>query len=264
MEDIRLTIMPTFKSVRKLMGFKESDNYDKNAVYKEQMSFANSRIIEDRDFFVIDKGYFGQIESEESLSLLKEEDMDEDLAYDNILKTDLEQGKYQFSARSKAIFIINTEFKFTDADQEAINRSICGEHYRGENNDGVYNEKIEGNDTVEQIFNLITNSAKKRFDYDSFSKGLENFDPDYIVFQIILSLASNESIELIIAKITSRFILSGYKLNENDLRDFIVQRKEDLGFEVLAIQMAGDSLNYGSDPLAVYLQIEDFLSKMQK
>ena len=135
MEDVRLTIMPTFKSVRKLMGFKESDNYDKNAVYKEQMSFANSRIIEDRDFFVIDKGYFGQIESEESLSLLKEEDMDEDLAYDNILKTDLEEGKYQFSARSKAIFIINTESKFTDADQEAINRSIYGNRYINKNDD---------------------------------------------------------------------------------------------------------------------------------
>ena len=117
-------------------------------------------------------------------------------------------------------------------------------------NRGSYQDSEDEADTdVEQVFNLITDSAKNRFDYSSFSENLEMFDPDFILFQIIASLACKESVDLIIAKIRNRFILSGFIPDEDYLKEFILLRKKDLGIEMLAFDIANDSINNGSNLL---------------
>jgi len=251
MESIYLTIMPSFESIRKLFGFKESDNYDSAVIFKEQKSFAHSRLIEDREIFEIEEGCIGQVISESKLCLLHEDDIDKESAYDNILEGDLPQGKYQFWARNKSILILDTNFIAQDNYSDVIERVAYDE----------FENDVE-DENIEKLFDLITNSAKNRFDYGSFSEDMNGFDSDYILFQIIASLACEEPVKLTIAKITNQFILSGAIPNEEYLKEFILQRRKDLGVEILAFNMANANLDNDADPLAVYYMVEDFLSKM--
>lgn len=207
MENIHLKVMPTLDSIFELMGIKESDNYDKVSIQNEQESRAISRIIADREFFVIEEGFVGRIAERDNLFLLHEDDMFNESEYDKPLEGDLVKGKYQFDSRESTILIINMDFKIQEEPQEISIKTYP-----------EYEEEQENDSIVDQIFNLITDSAKKKFDYKSFAKDLADFDPDYILFQIIAFLANNESVDLIISKITVRIFGMGYMLDEESLK----------------------------------------------
>lgn len=110
----------------------------------------------------------------------------------------------------------------------------------------------------ELIWDTITDSAKKRFDYDAFENKFGDH-ADYILFMTIVGYSIDESKEVITGNILSQVLMSGYKTNRDEIYDFIRDKEEKLKFEIFAANLAGRMLENGDDPIDVLQSINKIL-----
>jgi hypothetical protein len=99
------------------------------------------------------------------------------------------------------------------------------------------------NKTDEQIFKLIINSAKRRFDYSSFAENFKELSPDFaenLLLQIIVDFAENKNIEIMKITIVNKMMMIGLFLDESQLFVFLNELKEILKFEISTMKIALD------------------------
>ena len=113
------------------------------------------------------------------------------------------------------------------------------------------------------IWDYITNSAKRKFDYQSyladFPKEIGKNIPDNILWKIIMLSSSGYDEIHISSLIMSDLIMLGFMFPKDKLIPFVIDRKKDFGLEILATQIATDALNMGSAPEAVLGQVNQLL-----
>lgn len=241
-EELQIFIMPSFDSARESLGYEEYDDYNVDAVLYQQGYDGAHINIEDEEIFEIPKDYVGRINSDERYYLLSsEEELDEKEFY--LLEDDLSKGRYKLSLKDHVIYSLDDEDAYEISELDG--------------------EQEDDDPQVERIFNLITDSAKERFNFVSFSEKIGDESADSLLFQIMVSLAVGESKELIAAKITAQIMMMGFAMENDALLHFIEQREKDLAMEILALKMAKTNLDNNANPIAVYLQTEDFLAKMR-
>ena len=112
--------------------------------------------------------------------------------------------------------------------------------------------------TEDNIWNAITESAKKRFDYNTLEEELP-YGANTFLFQIIMGLAFEESKDIAALKLMNNFLVSGIGIEKKEILQFMTDNKSALGSEILASRIAGDMFNNGEDPTAVFVAISQVL-----
>ena len=123
------------------------------------------------------------------------------------------------------------------------------------------------NQFSDEELNLVTDyllqSAKKRFNYRELRKELSHFDEEFIDYNILLEIISgktlNESNQVISARILSKFLISGYMVENEEIEKMVNQKEKELGMEILCSKIAMDSLQNGAHPTTVIQQISQLL-----
>ena len=247
MKKLHVLILPDFDSFRVSMGFDEFDDDSTEAKLYQQGYNGRHMDISDNDIFEIENGFIGRINSEGNYYLLTAEE-DLECKEDYQIKKDLREGKYRFSAKDCVLY------KLDDEDDES--------------EDGIIHDSFDESEDMindeDLIWNLITDSAKSRFDYDSFSENMGDDSASDLLFQIIVALAIGESKVLTAAKLNAQIMGMDFIMENDSFVHFIEEREKDLGMEILALKIARTNLDNGADPLAVYLQTEDFISKVRE
>jgi hypothetical protein len=107
----------------------------------------------------------------------------------------------------------------------------------------------------EKLWDEITNSAKKKFDYKTFEKGIPASVADDFLFSVILSLAGKRPINIIASELQCNLMLKGFHMELDAILAFINEKKTIVGIEILASQMALDMLANGTPPEIIYANI---------
>lgn len=118
----------------------------------------------------------------------------------------------------------------------------------------------------EIIWENITDSAKRRFDYLRFSEGFAGFDghvPENVLLKVLVGLAQGDSTSEIVTGISREFLLLGLGMDEAEMEQFVNLRKEDLKVEIRATDIALTLLDQGRKPPGVLVQIRSILESAQ-
>lgn len=107
----------------------------------------------------------------------------------------------------------------------------------------------------EMLWDEITNSAKKKFDYKTFAQEIPESLADNFLFQAILLIAGNRPVLQIASELQMNLILAGFHMELDDLITFINEKKSILDLEVFASQIAMDLLADGTPPEHVYANV---------
>lgn len=110
----------------------------------------------------------------------------------------------------------------------------------------------------EKIWNTITDSAKRKFDYSSFKKDFP-FDPDNVIFKVIVGLVNKKEKEELIAELHIEMLMTGFIWKKNDIEKFIDGKESLFKTEIFATQLAFDMLQKGNAPLIVLNSISQIL-----
>jgi hypothetical protein len=122
----------------------------------------------------------------------------------------------------------------------------------------------------EQIYDLITNSAKMQFDYATFEKNFsiinESIQPyeekniaDKILWLTLLYIAMGDKPNIIALKIRNELMMSGFIIeNISSLEKFVSENIDNWNKEVGILKMASDMLNSNFASLE---QVYDLVSK---
>lgn len=110
------------------------------------------------------------------------------------------------------------------------------------------------------VWSTITESAKRRFDYDGFRNRLsasgDERVAEYILFQIITGYAEELSLEELLSKILEDMRLFGYSFSAAELEEFLADKKEILKAEILAAKEALFGFAQGKDAPSLLVQIQ--------
>ena len=113
-------------------------------------------------------------------------------------------------------------------------------------------------------WNTITESGKRRFDYDGFKNSLGDSGDDrtaeYILFQIIVGLAEELSAEEFLSKIRGDLSLFGYSLSDAEWEQLLADKNEILKTEIHAAKEALSEFSKGTDAPTVLDQVRRLLS----
>ncbi len=109
-----------------------------------------------------------------------------------------------------------------------------------------------------EIWNAITDSAKKKFDYSSFKETFP-FDPDMVIFTIIISLGTNKSEEIITLDLFNQMLMTGFIWDKGEISNFIKDKKTLFKHEIYAAQLANDMLSKGNKPVVVLAAVSQIL-----
>lgn len=116
---------------------------------------------------------------------------------------------------------------------------------------------------LDLVTDFILNSAKTRFNFPEFVQTFPQADDFFVEEEFILPLlagkAYGEDDMEIAEKIHSAFTTQGFSIKFTDLLPLIEQKSRELGREILAFQIAVDSLQQGAHPTAVVSQIAPLL-----
>ena len=115
------------------------------------------------------------------------------------------------------------------------------------------------------VWNEITDSAKKRFDYSEFQRTFADFDNDNIaeniLFLTIAGHAAGDSSGDIAAEINQQLVLIGYSFADDDLPRFISDRQFDLFREIKAMETALALFEMGLQTPGILVQVRSLLNK---
>lgn len=117
--------------------------------------------------------------------------------------------------------------------------------------------------TTDTIFDQITDSAKKKFDYESFRLGFEDlpeYVPENFLFGVISGYAIGDEEHLIRIKLHNEILMLGFIFELDAIEKFLIGKKELFSKEIFITGIAIDMLNNGSDPLAVLNFTNQFLN----
>lgn len=113
------------------------------------------------------------------------------------------------------------------------------------------------------VTNFLVKSAKTRFNYSEFIESMKQFDDEFIdhhfLNTIIMSKAGGLENREIAIEILPNILISGYMVELDDLINIVNQKEKELGLEILAAQIAMDSLQNGTHPNLIVQQISQFL-----
>lgn len=113
------------------------------------------------------------------------------------------------------------------------------------------------------VWNTITESAKRRFDYTGFKDRLsasgDERVAEYILFQVIVGYAEDLSLKELLSKIRGDLQLFGYSVSAEDLEYFLADKKEILSAEVRAAKAALSGFAQGKDAPGLTAQIQRML-----
>lgn len=116
---------------------------------------------------------------------------------------------------------------------------------------------------TELIWNIITDSAKRKFDYDSFEKQFIEIDEslaDNILFKVIIGFASNKTSERISLELFNEMMLIGFMWKLEDIQSFVNDKDKILKLEIYSSQLASSLLQDGNDPSIVLNSINQILN----
>ena len=113
------------------------------------------------------------------------------------------------------------------------------------------------------VWNAITESGKRRFDYTEFKNSLGDSGDDrtaeYILFQIIVGLAEELSSTEFASKIHGDLSLFGYSFSDDELELLLADKKEILKTEIYAAKGALSEFAAGADADGVLDQVRRLL-----
>ncbi|MBI9066100.1 MAG: hypothetical protein JEZ09_02330 [Salinivirgaceae bacterium] len=119
-------------------------------------------------------------------------------------------------------------------------------------------------DNIENIiWDTITKSAKKRFDYSAFEKQLDSPDEiiiDGIVFIIIDEFAKGESKKHVVTKVLQRALLKGLKWNEFDIIRFVNNTEHQFKVEIYTANVVYQMLKDHKDIKEVLTTVNKMLN----
>jgi len=109
------------------------------------------------------------------------------------------------------------------------------------------------------IWDAITNSAKKRFDYASFNKDFP-FVSDTIILKIVVDLASSKPKDTITTQVYDDVLTAtGEHWDTNQITQFISDKDEVFKREIFAVKRAGNMMYEGNEPDDIYYEISKFI-----
>lgn len=113
------------------------------------------------------------------------------------------------------------------------------------------------------IWNKITNSAKKKFDYKSFEAGFKEIDENLaenILFKVIVSFASEDTKEFISAKLFSEMLLIGFMWEKDQINAFLRNKDKELCLEIYVTQLANSMLEDGNNATSVLNNVNQLIN----
>jgi hypothetical protein len=114
------------------------------------------------------------------------------------------------------------------------------------------------------VWDTITESAKKRFDYHSFRRKFADMHhdnvADNVLFMTIAGHAAGDSTDQIAADINQQFLLIGCSL-EGDFKQFVVDRRSDLFREIEAAKQALAFFDMGAQTPGILVQMRSILNR---
>ena len=109
--------------------------------------------------------------------------------------------------------------------------------------------------TNETIWNAITNSAKKRFDYASFEKE-SPFVTDTILLKIIIDLASRKSTDTIASQVQKA---TNNEWSQEQIEAFIADKDEVFKREIFATKLYGNMQYEGNELEDMYYEVSKYI-----
>jgi hypothetical protein len=128
--------------------------------------------------------------------------------------------------------------------------------------EGLHLESNKQEETMQEkdIFDLIINSAKTRFDYATFEKAFSKKLADDLLFRILVHLAKGDNPGVITANIEMILLTTQGQVFEN-ANAFITDNADKWKREVDALNMSADMLNSGFYLENVFDSVSKILSK---
>ncbi len=115
------------------------------------------------------------------------------------------------------------------------------------------------------VWDTITDSAKTRFNYESFKKDLSEFDDgtiaENVLFLTILGHAQEREIGSIVSEISHQFLLLGLIGTNDEIKDFVEARLSDLPIEIKATKHALALSEMGQQTPRILVQVRSILEK---
>ena len=117
----------------------------------------------------------------------------------------------------------------------------------------------------DMVWNKITNSAKTRFDYDSFNEAFDDFGNDNIseniLFMIVAGYAEEKSSNELAEQINNELLPLGCMFSDDDLQDLLLNKSSELKSEILATSLAANLLNQGRQVPEILVQVDRILAE---
>jgi hypothetical protein len=115
----------------------------------------------------------------------------------------------------------------------------------------------------DEIWNTITASAKRRFDFAAFEKDFIEIDEnlaDNILFKVLVEHASGETINIISEKLFNEILLTGFIWRKKEIVEFLKNKEDLLKIEIYATKLAREMLNSGANLISVLNTINQILA----
>lgn len=115
----------------------------------------------------------------------------------------------------------------------------------------------------ELVWDAITQSAKRRFDFAEFEESFSEINsriPDNFLFQIIIGFASGKDKKQISAEVWNELLILGLVCPREQIDQFVEDKNELLKVEIYAANLASTMLSNGDDPSIVLMSISQLLN----
>ena len=113
------------------------------------------------------------------------------------------------------------------------------------------------------VWNAITDSAKRRFDYKSFAEDFNEINDniaDNLLFKIIVGFVEKKESKIISLELFNDMMMTGFIWKLEDIQSFVEGKDKVFGMEILASRIAVDLLQNGNDAASVLIAINQFLN----
>jgi hypothetical protein len=173
---------------------------------------------------------------------------------------------------SKGINIIRHPNTKLDLWVYDILESEFGENDNSENDNWVKAEYIPDDyylrrdiPEVVSIWDIITDSAKKRFDYSEFENDFDegyNHIPHNLIRLIISGFASEKTNIEIVATLFTEMLMIGLKWDKEDIKEFIKDKDIIFEDEIKIARKTNEMLKKGIKPESVLDTLVEFIQRL--
>jgi hypothetical protein len=114
------------------------------------------------------------------------------------------------------------------------------------------------------IWNTITDSAKTRFDYETFESTVSEYDEriaENMLFMTLLGHAQDKGAESIASELSMKLLLIGLGGANDEIKEFVGARLTDLSIEITATKLALALTQMGHQTPEILIQVKSVLSR---